>query len=353
MKKRVDYLDTSKGIAILAVVVSHAISNANGGLNVDHLILLNWLSFFNVSTFFFINGFLYNESCVGSPIKAIIKKIKAYYIPYISFNMFFLVINNILVKAHIIDASYYIADFRTFLIAFVKLLFGKIQSLTGPMWFLRALILVSVMYILVDCVSSRILNGKYRYIFNGIAALLVTLIGELTFIPTTFNFPSACHAFVIYYLGVVYHKFEANNYVKRYIAPISIISTIISVTIGFTFMVGIQRSISMPISYIAALSSIIMVLSISQLRSISKIKTLKYLGTCSLEIMALHFLAFKPISFLLIRFYNLEINTLTDIPVVRRSNLSALWYVLYSICGTTLPAAYYFTKKAIGKRIHQ
>ena len=61
MNKRIDYIDTAKGIAIFAVVLSHAITNNNATLEITYPVLLNWLSFFNVSTFFFINGFLYNE----------------------------------------------------------------------------------------------------------------------------------------------------------------------------------------------------------------------------------------------------------------------------------------------------
>ena len=102
MKKRIEYLDTAKGIAILAVVISHAITHTNDIFHVTHPILLNWLSFFNVSTFFFINGFLYNENCIESPLKSIIKKFKAYYIPYVSYNLVLLFFQNFFVNNYLV-----------------------------------------------------------------------------------------------------------------------------------------------------------------------------------------------------------------------------------------------------------
>ena len=67
MKKRIDYIDTAKGFAIIAVVLSHALTNSNQVLNVDHPALLNFLSFFNVSTFLLFKCFGLKNMKLGHP----------------------------------------------------------------------------------------------------------------------------------------------------------------------------------------------------------------------------------------------------------------------------------------------
>lgn len=351
MKKRIDYIDTAKGFAIIAVVLSHALTNSNEVLNVDHPALLNFLSFFNVSTFFFINGYFYSETCVEFPCKAILKKIKSYYLPFVLYNLFFLAIQNSLVRAHMLDSKYRITDIRVLLISLIQVIFGKMQPLGGAMWFLRALVLLSIMYILTDSISFRIANGKYRYIINGIVALVLTFVSKLSITPRNFNFHQACGAFILYYFGVVYRKYNLNTYIKKYLIPISITTLVISMIIGKTVMVGISGGINPFLDFVSMWVSLIMVLSISQLGFVTKSKVLKYLGSCSMEIMALHFLAFKPISALFISVYKLTISYLSDIPVVKLTGQPGIWPVLYTLSGIALPTLFFYIKKIIETKI--
>ncbi len=105
MEERIKFIDTAKGLAIIAVVLSHGITNNSNVFLVNSPALLNWLSFFNVSTFFFINGYLYKETTVSTPVKSIIKRFKSYYIPYVSFNLFFVLFHNPLYYAHLLEDS--------------------------------------------------------------------------------------------------------------------------------------------------------------------------------------------------------------------------------------------------------
>ena len=259
---------------------------------------------------------------------------------------------NLFVKMHLIGEVNRISGISNFIKSFFGVLIGKMQPITGAMWFLRSLIVLSVMYILIDTISSRISDGKYRYIINGGLAIIFLILSKLSILPTAFNFPSACGAIIIYYLGVLYRKFEVNKYITKYSIPLFIITFIASVIIGNTFMVGMDGSISPTMDFISMIISLIMVITFSQFKFVSRSKFLKYLGHCSLEIMALHFLAFKPISYLLIRCHNLDISLLTNIPVVKTPGLSILWYIAYSTAGILLPASYYFLKTTVKKKIN-
>ena len=83
------YIDIAKGLAIIAVVLGHAVTNGEDVSQITHPTLLNWISFFNFAVFFMINGFLYSEKSVEHPLKSILKNLKAYYLPYLAFNLFF------------------------------------------------------------------------------------------------------------------------------------------------------------------------------------------------------------------------------------------------------------------------
>lgn len=351
MRKRIDYIDTAKGIAILAVVLSHAITNSSNALETNHPILLNWLSFFNVSTFFFINGFLYNEKSVESPFIAILKKLKAYYIPYIIYNLFFLIFQNLLVEVHILDSSHSLTSLQSFVFALIEVLLGKIQPLTGPMWFLRSLIIISVLYILVDSLSTKIFGGKFRYIINGIVAIVILLLPYLGYTPYFFNIPAAFRSFIIYYLGVLYRKYDINALIIKHLYIIGLVSLVISIIIGNAIMVGIYGPINPPMDYLSMIVSIIFVISISQFKLISNLNVLKLFGKSSLEIMALHFLAFKPISYLFIKIYNIDISYLAHTPVIKLS-MPDIWPVLYTISGMLLPFAFYVIKTKVKGRKH-
>jgi fucose 4-O-acetylase-like acetyltransferase len=349
MNKRIDYIDTAKGIAIIAVVLSHAVTNSSNALEIDHPVLLNWLSFFNVSTFFFINGFLYNEKCIESPLKAILKKLRAYYIPFISYNLFFLLFQNLFVKAQFINSTNYINSVKSFLLALIQVLFGKMQPMTGPMWFLRALILISVLYILVDSFSARVFNGTYRYIINGIVAIALLELLHAGYAPAVFNFPTACDSFILFYLGVLYRRFNINDMLKKYCYIFGSISLLVSLVIANTIMVGIYGNLNSTLDLLSMIISIVFVISISQFKLISNLNVLKLFGKSSLEIMALHFLAFKPISYLFIKIYNLDNSYLAHTPVVKLS-MPDIWPALYTISGMLLPVAFYVIKTKVKGR---
>jgi len=345
MKKRIEYIDLAKGLAIIGVVLSHAITNCNDVYSINHPILLNFISMFNVATFFFINGFLYNDKCVITPFKAILKKFKAYYIPLISFNFFFLVIYNLTRKCHIISSSKEYLTIKTFLIELIKIFTGKLQSLAGPLWFLRALIVLTILYIIIDSISSRIHNGKYRYIINFLVSVLLYILARSGVLPAKFNFDSGCSAMIVFFFGVYYRHKDLSRFTSKYSYVLFSVSLITTIIIANFSYVGINKSINPVLDILAKISSVTMIISLSQIPQISRIIPLKVLGAGSLEIMALHILSFKPVSLLIIYLNNLEITYLEDNPIIRLPIVTFGWSIVYTLSGLILPVVFYKIKK--------
>ena len=334
---RIEYIDIAKGLAIIAVVVGHALTNGEDVTKITHPRLLNWISFFNVTAFFMINGFLYSEKSVEHPFKSILKKIKAYYLPYLGFNIVFYVFNNLLVNIHFLSEGKKIVGVKAFAKGFISLLFGKMQPLTGPMWFLRALIVMSVLYILIDSVSSRLFKGKYRYVINGVVALALLLLTVFVNVTETFNIMKGCRFLVVYFFGVLYKKFDLNRFIEKRAIVVFVVTLALSAVLANVTNVGLNFESSYPVAFLAVFISVLMVLSAAQLPKIEKLTAIKVIGQSSLYIMALHFFAFKFVSLIIMNVYKLNVTVLNDIPVIRGVGLSDLWTVAYVFAGILIP----------------
>lgn len=336
-KKRIEYIDVAKGLAIIAVVLGHALTSAENVAEIPHARLLNWISFFNVSTFFFINGFLYSEKSPEHPVKSIIKKLKAYYLPYLGFNLVFFVFNNLLVTMHFLKDDYRISGVKAYAKALASILLGKMQPLTGPMWFLRALIVMSVVYILVDCVSSRILGGRFRYYISGIVALGLMLVTAFYGLPNTFNVDAGFRYLPVFFAGVIYRRFDLNRFIGKAALAVFAATLTVSAVLANVTNVGLKFTESYPLAFLALALSVLMVLAVSQLPIMSKVGVFSFVGQHSLYIMALHFFAFKFVSLAAMAVYGFDAKVLADTPVIRNMNLNDLWTLAYVIVGLVLP----------------
>ena len=353
-KKRIEYLDAAKGLAIISVVLGHSLTINENVFDISHPVLLNWISFFNVAVFFMVNGFLYKENSVESPIRSMFKKIKAYYIPYVLYNLFFCIMHNPFLKAKLIKDDAELYNIKEYAIAIVKCCFGKIQSLAGPMWFLRALIVISILYIAIDTVSSKIKDGKYRYIINTVLVIMITLIGILKIAPDGFNISAGCRYMLIFYLGVLYRKIEMSKDANisrlkdhKVKMVIGIVTMILSVVIANTTSVGLRPSGNYYLNYLAMIISTIFIISLAQIKYISNNNIIKYIGKSSLEIMSLHFLAFKVVSLIFVASHSVDAILLVDIPVVRNPEVTLLWSIAYTFVGIVLPGLFFAGKKSV------
>lgn len=136
MVKRVDYLDYSKGIAIILVVLGHICSGGN---------IKTYIYSFHMPLFFIISGYLFNYSNVKSLKEFINKKAKAYLIPYMTFS--------------IINISGYYLLSGLSLIALKNNLLDTIKFCgIGALWFLP--VLFSAEAIFIFC---KINNKKFIY----------------------------------------------------------------------------------------------------------------------------------------------------------------------------------------------
>ena len=65
---------------------------------------------------------------------------------------------------------------------------------------------------------------------------------------------------------------------------------------------------------------------------------LNAIGKNTMDIMALHFMMFKIVSFAMILYYGLSINRLAEYPVL--VEIEGGWWILYTIVGVALPTLF-------------
>ncbi len=149
--KYLTWVDDAKGFAIILVVLGHVILNlsSSGYLKNDFLIgVKNWIYEFHMPLFFFLSGLLvskYLGNSISSLAKMLERRIISLVVPYISFSILYLAMKclfsgagAVLHKASMYEALY------------------LYKNPIGEYWFLYALILFNVIFILIALIRHRI-----------------------------------------------------------------------------------------------------------------------------------------------------------------------------------------------------
>lgn len=371
---RIDYLDIAKGIGIILVCVGHACTNQAVTAECQFADVIRFVTLFHMALFFFINGMLYNAKYSDKPLTGILKKIKAYYVPFVTYNLLFWLFHNLFARWKLISGAldekdYAYVGIKAFLVSFVKSILGFRQRFAGAMWFLEALIVISVVFILADYAAKKWFPKKHILVLS-LAIAVIVLVNRLFNLCDIPHIPGSLtqmvywglNGLVFFYLGYLYRAYRWNERLLRYkvwLVPCLFLVLIAAVILMRPRIVSVITNHSIPVyqygfgavfgsseaaglsllQYILfavlCLGGIVMTLLLSQFKGMSGCGVLRLLGRYSLHIMCLQFLAFKAVSFLIVQVYRLPFERLAEYPVVRGVN--GFWWVLYTIAGCVLP----------------
>ena len=328
---RMTYIDAMKGIAILLVVVTHSLMNADKNIDSNYAAIINFNAFVAVPSFFFINGYLYNHNHSLTPIKSIIKKFKVYYIPFVGFNLFFWLFHNAFVSLHMTTESLY--DIKDYIKHFFVIFALHLESeLNGPMWFLRVLLIMACMYICIDYLALKIDNKRTRYVVLTIVVILMYIAYSVKIVPTVMNMRKVFSNMIFFYAGVVIREFDLDKLIDKYKSVVFILGMVMLFITSIVSKSAIGQEKHL-IDVPGQICGIVGIFALSMVPLVANSKMLQFLGNASLDIMCLHFLAFKLVSFILIMTRHLEIERLSELPVLRGTNgFDFLFYDLVALC---------------------
>lgn len=193
--KREKWLDVAKGIAIIAVVIGHVVASYHNsglligavGLNLFH----SFIASFQMPLFFAISGYLYMATdkpdiTIG---KKISKKVISYGIPYIVFSIGYWLLKAF--TSEYVNTKLSIADL--ILIPLYPISF---------MWFIYALLLMTVIAILLD---NRKISIKTTLLISFIAMLILPYLSKTTILSridfTDMIIADVIRWFLYFYIG--------------------------------------------------------------------------------------------------------------------------------------------------------
>lgn len=271
--KRIEWVDALKGFGIFCVTLGH--------LSCNYLLETHIYSF-HMFLFFFISGFLHNNS-QGDFKKYMAKKTKALLIPFLLWNFLSCLAGAVLFKNTITES--------------VRLFFfldGEV-CWNAPIWFLQQLFMVSVVFFFIE---KYIPQGKYLSI-PVLFVLWMLVSGNNIFLKL--NILPVCLLF--YTLGNIFRHFYDKHGENTSVNKLHIISAAVLILFAnILFGIVLNKRISFTgadfgnIIYcsISAVSGIAFYFIVFRyIRFLGTNKVLSYLGKNSLIIMATQYWFFR------------------------------------------------------------
>lgn len=343
-KIRLTYIDVVKAIAMISVVFFHACST-----NVNIFITPNafWIRFtsaYAMPVFFFINGFLYKNDNPERPIPLIIKKVKSYYLPFVIYNLFYVLAHNIFVVLHMVDENYGNGyyDSKTFCKHIILAVTGHRELFAGALWFLGSILIISVIFVGTEFIIAKIFRGKYRLIILGIIAVACLVLGNSGYITDRMKIATSLENTIYFYFGILYKAKGLNEFFTKkkniYVIVGVLLNFVVSYNNQYPIVPITNVRLYILLSYINAFAGIIAVMMIAQNKVIMGSKLLNVVGKNTMDIMALHFMIFKVVSILIIMVNGLSILRLPEYPVL--TDVNGCWWILYVLVGVTVPTLF-------------
>ena len=331
-----NYIATAKAIGIILMVVGHAISQNYA---------YRFIYMFHMPLFFFCSGYFYKVPTSLEGVGLFAKKrIKGLYFPFVKWGIFFLMLHNLFCDWHLYnipDTNYYnITDhfyrFRSLLLSMT----GQ-EQLLDPFWFLKELLLSSILICVVTFVLRRY-DFKYKDIVVWLSFILLTVITKYYKfgLPIIWNVSIMFLSATFVYAGYMYRKIERYSFYSYKSLILCFGTLLLFVWVRKDYLDMLWYNSCNILLYIPfALIGICMVFTASKLIEQYSIKRLfYYIGNHTMIILVLHLLVFKIGNVIKIIIYGLPIAKLSDFKIIQEYN--DFFWIIYTLLGIIIPLVY-------------
>ena len=334
MKQRDETIDIAKAIGIIAVVLGHT-----------EFTYSNFLYQFHLPLFFFLSGMVWNERKINDPPKYIISKIRSLYIPFILYELIFLLLHNIFCYigfySQVSGGKYYMYSFSQIVAIALKMItMGAGEQLAGPLWFLISSLEIVLLFPLIFIVLDKLFKkAKCKYYALILVSLILYCIGCYTNLPRMLS--QSLIGMFFFACGYIYKKSSTLIPIK---APCGIIGIILIIITGLFNTVNISK---LEITYksLLILSGLVGSYSTLWLGNLIKNvrenrlglfikKSMTYIGRNIITILALHCISFKLIMLVEWLIYGFDYQMLGRFPSYAASSI---WILLLTMGGVMLP----------------
>lgn len=337
----------------------------------------NYIYLFHMALFFFLSGFCYKEKNDTHPVLYFWNKVKTIYFPYIAFNSIFVLLHNLFLslKLYASDEAFLLLEggneygimsaysLKDTVIQIIRtLLFAANEEMGGATWFLRILFLVCLLHCFIGFILNKIKKANYRELSTYIIGIAFLIIGWLFYaydIHLPLEIQTVFSAFFPFALGVLWKnhidewlKKRIGNTLKLACLLISGVALVImsryhSIGLGLNSIVNplfYGSATLLGITHVYVLSHYISIV-VAKLRIIGEI--IDSIAKGSMWIVCLHFLAFKLVTLLIVKLYNLPDLYLAAFPSLI---MKGAWWLAYLFVGIVLPVASRFLVNSTFRR---
>ena len=351
--KRVDEIDIIKGIAIILMVAGHADSPFT------HFIYL-----FHMAVFFIASGFNFKLQYDKKGVQYYIRRrVEGLYLPYVLWNIFYTVLNNILIDLNVYTnnpqiSKYVPSDFvyittpltlRQAAISVIKIIFfrGGTQ-LGGAFWFLRVLFIITIAYAIIDCIiEKQNVNGENKLIlYQTLVSITFLLVGYTMHLHdwTFYGVESAASLYCLFHLGrlmkILRGRIKSKFYLKQSFYFFGLIlSYFVLILLNSRGSVNLNSN-NYKSPFFLLLSSIsgwyFMWMLAYYLQKWEMVKRILIMvGKRTMAIVEMHFLAFKVVAIIVIHVYSLPKYCLAAFPNLWGTK--GWWWLAYTMVGVAIP----------------
>lgn len=325
-----NFISIAKAIGIILMVAGHSGCPA---------IMNKFLYLFHMPLFFVCSGYFFKDIENHHKLTGYCRrKMQILYLPYLKWSLFFLLFHNIFVLSNIIDGYTY--DFHDYIKQLFSIcLMTDYEILIRPFWFIKELLLSSILIATLSYFRHRYKKTITNLLFVGIFLLLTILCKYYNIITPVLGDVSILTLSITYiYTGMLYREYE--NKIK--FGNTTCIICFVITFIGSLFFYGEidMRYTTVPncIPYLLlSITGILFIFGVS--KYINSLfynnHSIYYIGNHTMPILALNLFALKIGNLIKILIYDMPIESLASHTIIYDQN--QLFWILYIIIGVSIP----------------
>ena len=342
-KQRDPVLDSMRGIGIVLMVLGHS-----GFPGTDYIYLFHMALFFMLSGWFF--------SLRGGLVHFVRRKLLTLWLPFVAANTVFTVCNNLFLRLNILTADARIAEIPGNSVTApvsIKDIVGRTvhwcvfdggTQLGGAMWFIQALFQISLLYAVMEVLLQKLLHGGDTLIPQGLLSGVLLWGGwhcnQVGWNVWGLGIAASCYW--MFYLGTVLRRTARSEVRPLYRAAAGAAAFVLLLVLRRLGSVGLAGNgyTNPAFLLLASMAGWVLVRSAACLTApLPRVSAvLGYLGRATMPIVILHFLAFKPVTWLGLLATGGESYLLAAFPIYFTGGA---WWVAYTAAGLALPLLAY------------
>ena len=199
---RIEWIDTTKGIGIILVIINHISLYLNIGNNNPAINLFdNILGSIDMPLFFFISGYLYKKR--NDVLDIIKNKIKRLLIPFLFFYIVFSVIIPVCFILFNCHCPLIINNGITIKMLIGDFIYNDCQIINGPLWFLLSLFEIYVVYAII----SKVISNNALLLFVSFILGFIGLLFSFYSINLYLSIDNALTCFPFFSFGYYFYFF--------------------------------------------------------------------------------------------------------------------------------------------------